>query len=160
MKKILALVLAIMMVFALVACGTSETTSKDESKGTVEVSSITQGADDDVIDFEDLENTSSEEEKTLDLSEPEMKYVVVALKRENIKINSVEDFADYTCAYIGECDSEVWANYYDFKEIGLYNAVNDLHSGLSGNNFKIGIIWEIGLTGYSDWEVVWELKAE
>ena len=83
-----------------------------------------------------------------------MKYVVVALKRENIKINSVDDFADYTCAYIGECDSEVWANYYDFKEIGLYNAVNDLHSGLSGNNFKIGIISEIGLTGYSDWEVL------
>ena len=160
MKKILALVLALMMVFALVACGTNDTPSKDTDDTSVDASSITQGTDDEVIDFEDLENTSSEEEKTLDLSEPEMKYDVVALKRENIKINSVEDFADYTCAYIGECDSEVWANYYDFKEIGLYNAVNDLHSGLSGNNFKIGIIWEIGLTGYSDWEVVWELKAE
>jgi hypothetical protein len=160
MKKILALVLAIMMVFALVACGTSETTSKDESKVTVEASSITQGADDDVIDFEDLENTSSEEEKTLDLKETELKYVVVALKRENIKINSVDDFADYTCAYIGGCDSEVWADYYDFKETGLYNMTNDLHSGLSGSNFDLGIVSDIGAKGYDDWEIVWELKAE
>lgn len=160
MKKILALVLAIMMVFALVACGTSETTSKDESKVTVEASSVTQGADDEVIDFDDLDDENSKEEKKLDLKETELKYVVVALKTEHIKINSTEDFANYTCAYIGGSDSEVWANYYDFKEIGLYNMTNDLHSGLSGKNFKIGIVSDIGANAYDDWEVIWELKAE
>ena len=68
MKKILALVLAIMMVLALVACGTSETSSKvesnatvensskDESKATVEESFIVQGMDDEVIDFDDLDD--------------------------------------------------------------------------------------------------------
>ena len=161
MKKFLALLLVLIMVFALAACGGEGTTSSEVDK--VDTSSaVTGGADDGEIDFGDLdeeEDTSSAAEKTLELKE-DIQYVVVAFKSKHITISSTDDFANYTCAYIGDCDSEVWANYYDFKEIGLYNMTNDLHSGLAGNNFDIGIVPEGVSNAYSDWEIIWTLKAE
>lgn len=161
MKKIFALLLVFVMVFALAACGgNTDTPSKDDGDIT-DVSSAVGGVDDGEINFDEQEDidTSSEEEKKLELKE-DIEYAVVALTKKNITISSTDDFANYTCAYIGDCDSEVWANYYDFKEIGLYNMTNDLHSGLGGNNYQLGIVSKMGVSAYSDWEIVWELKAE
>ena len=86
------------------------------------------------------------------------KYILVALKNKYIVIDSEEDFAEIKAAYIGGTDGELYAKYYDFKEIGMYNAVNDLHSGITGRDFDVGIIDEEKFSIYDDWEVVWELK--
>ena len=40
----------------------------------------------------------------------------------------------------------------------MYNAVNDLHSGITGRDFDIGIIDKDKFSTYDDWEIVWEMK--
>lgn len=87
-----------------------------------------------------------------------VKYVLVAIKSKYIIINSEEDFADLNVAYVGGTDGEVYAKYYEFNETGMYNAVNDLHSGITGKDFDVGLIDEDKLSTYDDWEVVWEMK--
>ena len=98
-----------------------------------------------------------EDKEPLELKE-DAKYILVALKNKYIVIDSEEDFAEIKAAYIGGTDGELYAKYYDFKEIGMYNAVNDLHSGITGRDFDVGIIDEEKFSIYDDWEVVWEMK--
>ncbi len=149
MKKIFALILALSMLFCFVACGQGATNSDPTLDNS---SDITFGEDDGELNLDD--------ENTLDLKEPNTNYVVVAMKKSAIKINSVNDFKNYTCAYLDDTDSAVWAEYYDFNGIGAYNSPNDLHSGVSGNQYQLGIVAEGSAAAYSDWEIIWQLKAE
>lgn len=87
-----------------------------------------------------------------------VQYVLVAKKSKYIVINSEDDFSELKVAYIGGTDGEAYAKYYDFAETGMYNAPNDLHSGISGKDFDVGLIDEEKLSTYDDWEVVWEMK--
>ena len=108
-----------------------------------------------------VDNTESydeyEEKEPLDLKE-NAKYVLVALKTKYIVVNSEEDFANLKVAYIGGSDGEAYAKYYEFAEIGMYNAPNDLHSGIKGKDFDVGLIDKENISTYDDWEIVWEMK--
>lgn len=141
MKRIIVFVLIFVLGMGIVGCGNSKsdnTVSKTKVKNT---------------ETEDFD----EDKEPLELKE-DAKYIIVALKNKYIVIDSEEDFAEVKAAYIGGTDGELYAKYYDFKEIGMYNAVNDLHSGITGRDFDVGIIDEEKFSIYDDWEVVWELK--
>ena len=119
---------------------------------------------DDVPSKVKVENTDSYDEYEDEIESIELKenaeYVLVALKSKYIVVESQDDFADLKVAYIGGTDGEAYAKYYDFAEIGMYNAVNDLHSGIIGRDFDIGIIDKDKFSTYDDWEIVWEMKGE
>lgn len=118
--------------------------------------------DNDVPSKVKVENTDSydeyeDEKDPIELKE-DANYVLVAIKDKYVVVNSEEDFEDLKVAYIGGTDGETYAKYYEFEEIGMYNAVNDLHSGIRGKDFDVGLIDEDKLSTYDDWEIVWEMK--
>lgn len=141
MRKILIFMMLLTMIISLVGCGNSKS--------------------DDTVSKVKVENNDSEEfeedNESLELKE-DAEYVLVALKSKYIVVESQDDFADLKVAYIGGTDGEAYAKYYDFAEIGMYNAVNDLHSGITGRDFDIGIIDKDKFSTYDDWEIVWEMK--
>ncbi|MBR2884803.1 MAG: hypothetical protein IKB93_08410 [Clostridia bacterium] len=141
MKKLIICMMILVLSFCFVGCGDN---SNEDTPSKIKV-----------------ENTDSydeyEEKEPLDLKE-NAKYVLVALKTKYIVINSEEDFANLKVAYLDDTDGEAYAKYYDFEEIGMYNAPNDLHSGIKGKDFDVGLIDEEKLSTYDDWEVVWEMK--
>ena len=129
------------MIISLVGCGNSQS-DNNESKVKVENNETDQ---------------SLEDNESLELKE-DAEYVLVALKSKYIVVESQEDFADLKVAYIDETDGEVYAKYYDFEETGMYNAINDLHSGIKGRDFDVGLIDKDKLSTYDDWEIVWEMS--
>ena len=141
MKKILIFIMLLTMIFSLVGCGNSKS---DDTVSKVKVEN------NDAEEFE-------EENEPLELKE-NAEYVLVALKSKYIVVESEEDFSSLKVAYIDETDGEAYAKYYDFAEIGMYNAVNDLHSGITGMDFDVGIIDKEKFSTYNDWEIVWEMK--
>ena len=141
MRKILIFMMLLTMIISLVGCGNSQS---DDTVRKVKV--------------ENNETEEFEEEKEpLELKE-NAEYVLVALKSKYIVVESEEDFSSLKVAYIDETDGETYAKYYDFAETGMYNAVNDLHSGITGRDFDVGIIDKEKLSTYDDWEIVWEMK--
>lgn len=142
MKKILAVLMILTVCISLAACG-GDSTDKTATK--------VKSGNSDVSD--DFDNDT----EALDLKE-DAKYVLVAIKTKYITVKSEEDFENLKVAYIGGTDGEAYAKYYDFKETGMYNAPNDLHSGITGKDFDVGLIDEEKLSSYDDWEVVWEMK--
>ena len=41
----------------------------------------------------------------------------------------------------------------------MYNACNDLHSGLMGGNFELGIVNDAGYQAYTeDYDIVWNFS--
>lgn len=141
MRKILIFMMLLTMIISLVGCGNSK---NDDTVSKVKVEN------NETEEFE-------EENESLELKE-DAEYVLVALKSKYIVVESQDDFADLKVAYIGGTDGETYAKYYDFAEIGMYNAVNDLHSGITGRDFDIGIIDKDKFSTYDDWEIVWEMK--
>ena len=147
MKKViiaLSLVFAICFSFlGLVGCNndSEKTNSTDKVK-----ESPTESSDD----------FYGQDEEPIELKE-DAEYVLVAIKSKYVVINSEENFADFKVAYIGGTDGEAYAKYYDFEEIGMYNAINDLHSGITGRDFDVGLIDKDKLSTYDDWEIVWEM---
>ena len=143
-KGIIALSLVFAICFSflgLVGCGNAhndDTPSKVENENT--------------DSFDELED----EKEPIELKE-DANYVLVAIKSKYVVINSEENFADFKVAYIGGTDGEAYAKYYDFAEIGMYNAINDLHSGITGRDFDVGLIDKDKLSTYDDWEIVWEM---
>ena len=146
MKKViigLSLILAICFSFlGLVGCN-------NDSGKTNSIDKVKESPTDSSDNFYD--------EEPIELKE-DANYVLVAIKSKYIVINSEENFADLNVAYIGGTDGEVYAKYYEFNETGMYNAINDLHSGIRGKDFDVGLIDEDKLSTYDDWEVVWEMK--
>ena len=141
MRKILIFMMLLTMIISLVGCGNSQS--------------------DDTVSKDKVENNETEEfeeeKEPLELKE-NAEYVLVALKSKYIVVESEEDFSSLKVAYIDETDGETYAKYYDFAETGMYNAVNDLHSGITGRDFDVGIIDKEKLSTYDDWEIVWEMK--
>ena len=141
MKRIILFGAILTLIVSMVGCGNSQS-DKNVSKTKIQDSGM---------------QDSEEEKKPLELKE-DSQYVLVAIKSKYITVDSQEDFADIKAAYIGGSDGEAYAKYYDFKEIGMYNAVNDLHSGIAGKDFDVGIIDKEKFSTYDDWEIVWEMK--
>lgn len=142
MRKFLVFLMILIVSISFVAC------SEDSSNNTV--SKVKSDNSDVSDDFSDIS-------ETLNLKEDE-KYVLVAIKTKYITVKSEEDFENLKVAYIGGTDGEAYAKYYNFAETGMYNAPNDLHSGITGKDFDVGLIDEEKLSSYDDWEVVWEMK--
>lgn len=148
MKKFILLFCVIVLIFSCVGCAETENKQVDEkSSGQNSVNVQVQ-----------------EEPQTEEIEEqPEVTgdgyCIVVKMKNTNATIESVEDFSKYSVAYISDTDSEKYAKFYEFKEIGMYNACNDLHSGLMGGNFELGIVNDAGYQAYTeDYDIVWNFS--
>ena len=81
-------------------------------------------------------------------------YVVVAPASSDITINSTDDFANYSVGYIDFCDSQVYAEFYGFKSLGMFNAANDAHSGMMGGMVDIVIIERMAVADTD--KIVWD----
>ena len=138
MKKLLICILVLVLGIGLCGCGEQSNNNK--------------------VKKEKADNTDISDEKDPIVLNEDAKYVLVAIKSKYIEVKSEEDFENLKVAYIGGTDGEAYAKYYDFKETGMYNAPNDLHSGITGKDFDVGLIDEEKLSSYDDWEVVWEMK--
>ena len=141
MKKMIICMMILALSFCFVGCGNN---SNEDTPSKIKV--------------DNTESYDEYEEKEPLVLKENAKYVLVALKTKYIVINSEEDFANLKVAYLDNTDGEAYAKYYDFEEIGMYNAPNDLHSGVTGKDFDVGLIDEEKLSTYDDWEVVWEMK--
>ena len=138
MKKLLVCILVLLLGIGLFGCGDQPSNNK--------------------VKKEKADNTETYDEKDPIVLNEDAKYVLVAIKSKYIVVNSEEDFKNLKVAYIGGTDGEAYAKYYDFKETGMYNAPNDMHSGIRGNDFDVCLIDESSIGLYDDWEVVWEMK--
>ena len=153
MKKIISILMIFSLIFALSACG--NTANNDDGENVPSSSSSLS---------ETKENESSElveEEPTSPENLANDGYsIVVALKKSDIVINSIEDFEQYSVAYIIGTDGEKYAEFYAFDGTGMYNAANDLHSGVMGGQYDLGIVKADNVAGYEDWEVVWNFNEK
>ncbi len=141
MKKTLILFLTLVLCLCVSACGNNDDTKNTTSK----------------VKAENTDTSDESEIEPIELKE-NIDYVLVAQKSKYVVINSEEDFSKFKVAYIGGTDGEIYAKYYEFAESGMYNAINDLHSGITGRDYDIGLIDKDKLSTYDDWEIVWEMK--
>lgn len=168
MKKLTALLLILMLCVCFSGCESNQKSGQESiEESTPQISSQESEPE----SQEDTSSTTSKvkvkKKNTSDESKTESepivlkenaKYVLVAVKDKYIKVNSEEDFANLKVAYVGGTDGEAYAKYYDFEAAGMYNAVNDLHSGIKGKDYDVGLIDEELFFTYEDWEIVWEMK--
>ena len=149
MRRFFTIFLIVVFVVSLAACGSDQSGK----------SNITDNESNSISAI----NGSSQEELTdddIDLANDGF-CIVVKLKSTNAVVNDTDDFSNYSVAYISDTDSEIYAKYYDFKNIGMYNAGNDLHSGLMGGAFDLGIVNSAGYEAYADdYDVVWDFSKE
>ena len=155
MKKIIALVLTLVFCLsALTACGgVSDNGSKVTGSDDVDSVSSEDTSSDDVSS----EDVSSEEEKKLELMN-DGQYAVYCRSKDNITINSTDDFKNYSVAYIDETASMRYAEYYDFKEALLYNAPHDAHSGINGGACDLAILDKNSGSEFTDLKMVWDFN--
>ena len=146
MKKFIVILMALLMAVCCIACS-----GKEKPQSDVPQSSVNETTDDISQD-----NSTEEEEEKPDIADDGF-CIVVKMKSTNATINSIEDFSKYTVGYVTDTDSEIYAKFYDFEEIGAYNASNDLHSGLMGGAFELGIVNTAGYEAYADdYDIVWD----
>ncbi len=146
MKRFIVVLMALLMAMSCIACSQGEQTQPDSQKPAVNDSSSDASQED----------LSVEEVETPDVAGDGF-CIVVKMKSTNATINSVEDFSKYTVAYVSDTDSETYAKFYDFKDRGQYNANNDLHSGLMGGAFELGIVSAAGYESFAeDYDIVWD----
>lgn len=121
MKKLLALLLAMFMVFSLVACGGGE--SGDDKNPSSNPSIVTGEEDPEENDKEPL---------VLEGKEP---YVVCVKKGnpKNVNITSIKDIKGLSVGIAYEGDGEKIAYYYEASVVG-YGGENDAFSELVGGN--------------------------
>ncbi len=122
MKKLLALLLAVLMMFSLVACGGGET--KDDDKDNASTPGIVTGQD-------DVDEDDGEKKEPLVLKGDDQ-FVVAIKKGNDITLSSIKDIKGLRVGYAFE-DSEKIAMYYDAVAIS-YGGENDAFSDLVGGN--------------------------
>lgn len=151
MKKIIALTAAALLLCAAICgCGEGEKGTDADSSSKTSQPTVSFSSTDAVSD----EISSADDTKA---DKPELSgdgdYVVVAGSGD-VVINSTDDFKKYRAGYIDDCDSAVYAEFYDFKSIGMYNASNDAHSGMAGGAVDVIIIDRMSVSN-SD-KIVWD----
>lgn len=151
MKKIFLIFCVFVLIFSCVGCAETKNNQVDEQ------SSIQSSVSDQIQEEEsEIEEVEEQPDVTGDGY-----CIVVKMKNTNATVESIDDFSKYTVAYISDTDSEKYAKFYDFKEIGMYNAGNDLHSGLMGGTFELGIVNDAGYQDYiEDYDVVWDFSKD
>lgn len=153
-----------LLLFALLCGCNGSAEQKSSSSDQSSYSSISEHSD--VMESEIIESEPSnvmESEITDDdnvSAEPELAgdgdYVIVAPVSSDVTINSIDDFSKYSVGYIDGCDSAVYAEFYEFKSAGMYNAANDAHSGMMGGTVDIIIIERMAV-GVND-KIVWDFS--
>lgn len=151
MKKIIAFLMLSLMILSLCSCG-EKTTVSDHSGASSEIQSSE-------VQSKELNSSEIEEPEEPEGLVGDGNSVVVAMKSSNIKINKIEDLERYTVAYIIDTDGKKYADFYSFKDTGMYNASNDLHSGLMGGQYDLGIVKKENAEGFADWETVWDFST-
>ncbi len=126
MKKLLALLMAILMMVCLVACGSGE--GKDNS------STDTKGSNDGstaVTPDEEDDEVEVKEKIALDGRDP---YVVCVKIGSTLEINSIEDIDGLRIGVTWEGDGQKIAKYYstDPEKVVGYGGENDAFSELEG----------------------------
>ena len=152
MKTYFSLVAVILL--ALLCCcggaGTQKEVSSNPSSSAPQSSSSELQSSDVSEDETSSEDTDSEKPQLAGDGD----YVVVAPASSDVTINSTDDFSKYSVGYIDDCDSAVYAELYNFKSTGMYNASNDAHSGMMGGTVDIIIIERMAVAS-SD-KIVWD----
>jgi hypothetical protein len=121
MKKLLALLLAVLMMFSLVACGGgADTDDKTPSSNP----SVVTGQDDDA----DLDEDEVKAPLVLDGSEP---YVVAIKKGKGYTLSHIKDIKGRNVGFAYEGDGQKLAEYFEANAIG-YGGENDAFSELVG----------------------------
>jgi hypothetical protein len=123
MKKLLALLLAVLMMFSLVACGGDANSDDVDSSSTPGV--VT--GQDDGDEFEE-EEEEEKEPLVLDGSEP---YVVAIKKGKGYTLSHIKDIKGRNVGYAFEGDGQKLAEYFKANCIG-YGGENDAFSELVG----------------------------
>ena len=152
MKKYFSLV-AVLLLALLCGCGgagTQKEVSSNPSSSAPQSSSSELQSSDVSEDETSSEDTDSEKPQLAGDGD----YVVVAPASSDVTINSTDDFSKYSVGYIDDCDSAVYAELYNFKSTGMYNASNDAHSGMMGGTVDIIIIERMAVAS-SD-KIVWD----
>ncbi len=136
MKKLLALLLCLIFVFTLAACGEKPAGNGDDTKDPVS-NSVTS------------EDDEPEESDPLPVLEGIDEYVVVARVDSDIEISSVKDLKDYKVGIISNTDSEKIGKYYA-KECFSANMDNDIMSRFAtGGEGDLAIIRKVAFPAYS-----------
>lgn len=130
MKKLLALLLAVLMMFGLVACGGSD---KDNSSSN-STPSIVEGKDD--VD----ESGDQKDELVL---EGRDQYVVCIKTGSKVTVNSIKDIKGLSVGVAFEGDGEKIAYYYEANVVG-YGGENDAFSELIGGTMLDCVIVKKG----------------
>lgn len=159
MKKYFSLV-AVLLLALLCGCGGAGT-QKDVSSGSPssvpESSSSEPQSSSSELQSSDVSEDETSSEDT-DSEKPQLAgdgdYVVVAPASSDVTINSTDDFSKYSVGYIDDCDSAVYAELYNFKSTGMYNASNDAHSGMMGGTVDIIIIERMAVANND--KIVWD----
>lgn len=125
MKKLLALLLAVLMMFSLVACGGGET--KGDDKDNSSTPGIVTGKDD--VDV-NVDENDDKEELVLEGTDP---YVVAIKKGKGLTLTSIKDIKGLKVGYAYEGDGQKIAEYYEAVAVG-YGGENDAFSDLVGGN--------------------------
>lgn len=136
MKKLLALLLALCMIFVLAACGGTE--PKDEKPSSKP--SVVTGVDD---EGDELDGESQTESLVLDGTD---QYVVCIKKgNEDVKnkIKSIKDIKGLSVGAAYDGDGEKMAKYYGANHVG-YGGENDAFSELIGGTLLDCVIVKKG----------------
>ena len=145
MKRLISLFLIIIIAVCLGACG------KENNESDTDKASYSSNSSETDISRDDGPETASGDKAKLS---GDGSYVAVAPSGSNVTISSTDDFKNYSVGYIDDCDSAVYAEMYDFKSTGMYNASNDAHSGMTGGDVDIIIIDKLAVLDTD--KIVWD----
>ena len=134
MKKLLAILMVLCLVFSFVACSGGE---KDENKAPVNNNSVDLGEDEDEdeIEIKEFPTLAGDEE-----------YVVIRKKGTSIEIKDITEIANYRVAIVRGSDSQLIGEYYcDAENIAIHGTDHDACSDLNSKNVDLAICRKVGV---------------
>ena len=140
MKKLLALLLAVLMIFSLAACNGSDV-DQGQKPSSVPV-------DNDDVDNDDVDEDLDEDEPLV--LEGKDEFVVCVKKGSQLKLDSIKDIKGLNVGVTRECDGEKIAKHYK-ANIVIYGGDLDAFSDLNGGvNLDCAIVRKSSALVYVD----------
>ncbi len=134
MKKLLALLLCLIFVFSIAACGEKPAGNGEETKDPVS----------------NVESSEEEEKDPPPVLDGTDEYVVVARLDSDITINSLDDLKNYSVGIINNTDSAKVGEYYA-KDCFSANMDNDIMSRFAvGGEGDLAIIRKMAAEQYTE----------